>query len=292
MRKNTQHSKLEFTKMKTNKHIAMWACPRSRSTVTARAFENLDGCIVYDEPLLAPNVSMTTYATNNSRSVEEENLKQLIVQNNLETELKKVIETLTGNLPDGKSFSFQKMITGDYRSEFGIDWAKKLTNFFLIRHPKDIILSFDIAQKRSGITEPITQQDIGMKTLYQVFQQIEVITGQIPLVIHSDDIVKNPPSSLQWLCKKLGIAFDERMLTWKANLENSNLLYKKLYTDSASSNSEPFFETLRSSQTFLPYEKKEKKLPERLIPLLDESIPYYEKLLQHCHIFEWSEHRV
>lgn len=277
--------------MKKNKHIAMWACPRSRSSVTTRAFENLDGCVVHDEPLFAPNVFMTTYTISNSRTLEEENLKQLIAQSNIETDLKKVIEKITGNLPDGKSFSFQKMIAGDYRFEFGIDWAKKLTNFFLIRHPQDIILSFDIAQKRSGITEPITQQDIGMKTLYQVFQQIEAITGQTPLVIHSDDIIKNPPSALQWLCKNLEIAFDERMLTWKANLEDSDLLYRQLYANSAFSSSESWFETLRSSQTFLPYEKKERNLPDRLRPLLDESIPYYEKLLQHCHIFEWSEHQ-
>lgn len=278
--------------MKTNKHIAMWACPRSRSSVITRAIENLDGCIVYDEPLFAPNVFMTTYTSSNSHTLHEEFLKQLIVQNNMETDLKKVIEKMTGNLPDGKLFSFQKMITGDYRSEFGIDWAKKLTNFFLIRHPQDIILSFDIAQKRSGITEPFTQQDIGMKILYQVFQQIEAITGQIPLVIHSDDVIKNPPSALQWLCKKLEIAFDKKMLTWKADLEDSNIKYKQLYTNSAFSSSDPWFETLRSSQTFLPYEKKERNVPDQLIPLLDESIPYYEKLLQHCHIFEWSEHRV
>ena len=59
-----------------------------------------------------------------------------------------------------------------------------------LRHPQDIILSFDIAEKKTGITEPFTQQMIGMKTLYQVFQQIELITGQTPLVIHSDDIIK------------------------------------------------------------------------------------------------------
>ena len=279
--------------MKTNKHIAMWACPRSRSTVITRAFENLDGCIVYDEPLFAPSVFMKTYTNINSRTLEEENLKQLLAQNNFEPDIKKVIEKITGNLPDGKLFSFQKMITGDYRSEFGIDWVKKLTNFFLIRHPQDIILSFDIAEKKTGITEPFTQQMIGMKTLYQVFQQIELITGQTPLVIHSDDIIKNPPSALEWLCKNLELAFDKRMLTWKANLEDSNyLLYKQLFANSEFSSSEAWFETLRLSQTFLPYEKKEIKLPDHLIPLLDESIPYYEKLLQHCHSFEWSEHRV
>ena len=28
----------------------MWSCPRSRSTAIARAFEQLDDCIVFDEP--------------------------------------------------------------------------------------------------------------------------------------------------------------------------------------------------------------------------------------------------
>lgn len=276
--------------MEANKHIAMWACPRSRSTVTTRAFENLDGCVVYDEPLFAPNVFATKHAVNNSRSLEEENLKQLIVQNNLETDLNKVIEKLTGNLPDGKHLSFQKMITGDYRAEFGIDWAKKLTNFFLIRHPKDIILSLDIAERKSGITEPFDQQTVGLKTLHEVFQKIKAITEQAPLVIHSDDIVKNPTAALQWLCEKLAIKFNDKMLTWKANLEGSNLLHTKLYNNSELSSSEPFFKTLRSSETFIPYQKNKKALPDRLVPIFNESMPYYEKLLQHCHVFEWSEH--
>ena len=37
--------------MSNNKHIAMWAIPRSRSTAITRAFEQLDKCVGYDEPL-------------------------------------------------------------------------------------------------------------------------------------------------------------------------------------------------------------------------------------------------
>jgi len=266
----------------------MWACPRSRSTVIARAFENLSGCIIYDEPLEPPNIFMTNYTVTSTRSLEEEKLKQSIIEQGLETDINKVIEKITGELPEGKLFSFQKMITGDYRSEFGIDWAKKLTNFFLLRPPQDVILDFDITQKKSGITEPVIQQDIGMKTLYEVFQQITAITGQTPAVIHSDDIVKNPPAALQWLCGKLGVTFDKSMLSWKSNLAGSSLKY----ANTPDGTSEPWYEALRSSEGFFPYEKQEVKLPERLMPLLDECIPYYEKILQHCHVFDWSEHRV
>jgi len=37
--------------MKT-KHIAMWACPITRSSAIRRVFEQIDDCIVYDEPFL------------------------------------------------------------------------------------------------------------------------------------------------------------------------------------------------------------------------------------------------
>ncbi len=44
----------EINRMKTNKHIALWTCPRSRSTLMTRAFEELEGCLIFDEPLYAP----------------------------------------------------------------------------------------------------------------------------------------------------------------------------------------------------------------------------------------------
>ncbi len=271
--------------MKQTKHIAMWVYPRSCSTVITRAFENLDGCVLYDEPFLAPSISIR------GEILGDENLLQLFKLNDIETNYKKVVQKITGDLPDGKLFSFQKILANHYLPEFGIDWAKKITNFFLIRHPQEVILSFDKAVRKFNITEPLTLQDVGFETLDQIFQQIELITGQTSLVIHSDNIMKNPSSALQWLCKNLGIAFDERMLIWKAGLEDSNLLFAQLYPNPEYHDSEPWFKTLRSSQTFIPYKKKEIDLPDRLIPLLEESMPYYEKLLQYCHIFEWSEHR-
>jgi len=264
--------------MKTNKHIAMWAGPRSRSTVIARAFEQLDGCVVYDEPLLGSYMLLR-----NNPWGEHIVLEKII--NNCETDYKEVIKKLTGDLPDGKCFSFQKISTDEYLPEFGIDWVKKLTNFFLIRNPKEIILSID----RSGALkrELITSEAIGVEALYKVFKEVEAVIGKIPLVIHSDDVVKNPRQTLQWLCDYMGITFDEKMLSWELDLQNSTLLnWRSLIKNP---DSEPWYETVRNSQTFIPYEKKEIDLPDELMPRLEESMPYYEKLLQHRQVFAWSD---
>lgn len=264
--------------MKVNKHIAMWACPRSRSTAIARAFEQLPECLVYDEVLLGAYASKTN-------QFEAMGLNREKVTNTLEIDYKKVIETITGDLPDGKNFSFQKISTDEYVPEFGIDWVKKLTNFFLIRHPKDILLSLhSIMAKATYKGRAITANRVGVETLYRIFQEVEAITGKTPVVIHSDDLVKNPRQVLQWLCDHMGILFEEQMLTWEPGLKNSTLL--DLPSLSVTSHLELWYATLKSSKSFIPYEKKETDLPEELIPVLEKTMPYYEKLLHHCQCFD------
>ncbi len=51
-----QKSFQEKTKknMIQTKHIAMWTAPRSRSTLIARAFEQLDECWLIDQPFYPP----------------------------------------------------------------------------------------------------------------------------------------------------------------------------------------------------------------------------------------------
>ena len=101
--------------MATNKHIGMWACPRSRSTVITRAFEQLDGCIVYDEPFLGP------FRWRRKECYHWEEVSKEF-KDDMEKDHRTVIKKLTGDLPNGKSFSFQKLSTDEYLEEFETDW--------------------------------------------------------------------------------------------------------------------------------------------------------------------------
>ena len=84
--------------MTANKHIAMWTCARSRSTLMTRAFQELDGCVVFDEPFYPPY--LTTQGFDHPHRLE--------IIERYETNYEKVISKITGNLPQGYSFSFQK----------------------------------------------------------------------------------------------------------------------------------------------------------------------------------------
>ncbi|NEN89465.1 MAG: hypothetical protein F6K48_11390 [Okeania sp. SIO3H1] len=106
--------------MTRNKHIALWTCPRSCSTLMARAFEQLDGCLIFDELLYAPY--LLTHGFDHPH-------RQAIIES-CETNYENVIQQLTGNLPNGVSFSFQKYIAKHALPQFSRDWLKSLHNFF------------------------------------------------------------------------------------------------------------------------------------------------------------------
>ena len=90
--------------MTANKHIAMWTCARRRSTLMTRAFQELDGCVIFDEPFYPPYLA--TQATQ-----EFDHPQRLEIIERYETNYEKVISKITGDLPQGYSFSFQKILT-------------------------------------------------------------------------------------------------------------------------------------------------------------------------------------
>ncbi|NEO82122.1 hypothetical protein [Moorena sp. SIO4G3] len=132
--------------------------------------------------------------------------RQKIIDN-FETDYEKVIENMIGNLPEEYAFSFQRHIARTALPQFGINWLQSLNNFFLIRHPKEIIYSWRQVQKRFGKVEEITSHDIGFDSLYSIFQDVKNLTGKTPLVIESSDVVKNPKAVLEFLCNYFEIGY-------------------------------------------------------------------------------------
>ena len=247
-----------------NKRIAMWAGPRSRSSVITRAFEQLDECEIFVLPLYGAYIL--------KRPEVEDVPDQDLIMNDWGTDHHQVIHKITGDLPQGKVFSFQKDNPMHVLPEFGTSWLKMLNNFFLIRDPKEVILSY-----QKAMNGKLPSYGVGIKEIYQLFQKVETVTGITPLVIHSDDVVRDPQTALQSLCTHLGIDFSPKMLTWKSGLQESKFLKLVEY----SSAHEPWFSTVINSQSFIPYQEKKISFPDDLMPILEECLPYYEKLLQH-----------
>lgn len=247
--------------VRTPKHIALWTCPRSRSTLMTRAFEQLDGCVIFDEPLYGAYLL--------THGLEHPNREECLEA--LETDYRKVVQKITGDLPEGASFSFQKHISKHLLPHYEEDLLKHLHSFFLIRNPKEIILSY---QK---ILENVSLHDVGIQELYTVFKKIEALSGETPIVIDSSDFIRNPKASLELLCAHLGVSFSEKMLSWKPKFDDSNLLFTGKLAPFAST----WYSTVMNSSGFIPHEEKEPDFPDELTPLLEDCMFFYNKLHEH-----------
>lgn len=260
----------------TSKHIAMWSCARSRSTLMTRAFEQLEGCVIFDAPFYGAYVL--------SAGKPLDNLFRQEVTTAWETDYKKVISQITGDLPVGTSFSFQREHPRMILPHFGREWLKSLDNFFLIRHPKEVILSYQKAMEGNGITPNLTAEYLAIDVLYSLFKEVENLTGQTPIVIDSEDLVQNPTPVLAFLCEQFGLDFSENMLSWEPSLKNSQIINAQLPSASKAWN-KTWYATINSSNGFLPYKKPEKHFPDEQLPLLSECMPFYEKLFERRVIF-------
>ena len=243
--------------MTANKHIAMWTCARSRSTLMTRAFQELDGCVVFDEPFYPPY--LTTQGFDHPHRLE--------IIERYETNYEKVISKITGNLPQGYSFSFQKHTANNLPKNLDLDHLMCLDNFFLIRHPREIIAS---RQKIYNYPKKFTLHEIGMEDLYNLFFLIKDKTEKVPLVVDSTDLIKNPNKVLQILCTKLGLYYSEKMLTWQAGMRETDPLWAKSW-----------YTTIINSSGFIAFTQQEITLPEHLKLIFEECLPFYEELYQY-----------
>ena len=257
--------------MSPRKHIAMWTCRRSRSTVTTRSFEQREDCIVYNAPFYPP------YLLHKGDEVFDPHRDDVFER--FETNYDKVIEEVTGDLPDGKLFSFQKHVVQEVLPEFGRNWLDRIHHFFLIRHPGEILFSYYQLQQKLGQKSHLTIDDIGLDALYNMFCDVRKATDEIPLVMDATDLVKNPAKSLQAICDRFDVPFSEKMLSWQPGLEKSFL---QDYDPSPDKKwIKTWYSNVVNSSGFLPYEQKQIHLPEDMLPLLEECLPFYEKIFSH-----------
>lgn len=146
-----------------------------------------------------------------------------------------------------------------------LDFLSECTNILLIRDPKRLITSFT-----KVITNP-TLTDIGLKHEWELFQYISKETGREPMVIDSGELLKDPDTYLRRVCKKLGISFDDRMLSWPASARPEDGIWAKYW-----------YNTVHKSTSFAKPPADDVLLDTRYKRLYEEAMPFYENLFNHA----------
>ncbi len=133
-------------------------------------------------------------------------------------------------------------------------------NIILIRHPRKLITSF------SKVIENPSINDIGIKKASELFLFLKV-NDRIPIVIDSDELLKNPENYLRKLCVLLKLPFSEEMLSWKKGGIPEDGIWASHW-----------YKNVHNSEGFAVQNSSGQPLPVHLQALLEEALPYYEIL--------------
>ena len=231
--------------------IAMWSGPRNISTAMMRSFENRGDTSVIDEPF---------YAFYLSHSGLEHPGKEDILKFQ-STNWDEVVRLITGKIPDDKFIWYQKHMVHHIANEKDIDWLKNFHNCFLIRHPREVIISY---AKQAPINE-IT--DLGFIQQVDLFKRILSLTGETPFVFEAKDILIKPEKHLKKMCEYFNINFTRKMLKWPKGERRTDGVWSQYW-----------YKNVINSDSFFQYRDFKEEVPSSYKNLLSECLSYYEYL--------------
>jgi hypothetical protein len=234
--------------------LAMWSGPRNVSTALMRSWGNRSDTFVCDEPFYAHYLLRT--------GAPHPGAEEVI--SSQENDWRKVAAWLTGPVPEGKRIFYQKHMAHHLLLDMGRDWLDGLTHCFLIRDPREMLLSID------KVLPALSLKDTGLPQQVEVFEQVRKRTGRVPPVIDARDLLSDPRGMLARLCGSLEVDFQEAMLSWPPGRRATDGVWARHW-----------YGAVEGSTGFKPYRAREEPLPEELRELLELSRPYYEALHLH-----------
>jgi Sulfotransferase domain len=235
--------------------IAMWSGPRNISTAMMRAWGNRDDTAVIDEPFYAYYLEKT--------GKQHPGADQIIAQG--ETNWRKIVNSLTKDPVSSNSLIFfQKQMTHHLLPEISREWIVDVTNYFLIRDPREVILSYIKKNPDPAL------EDLGFVQQCQIFDFVRERTNAVPPVVDADDVLEDPEKLLRLLCDAIGVEFDKAMLSWPPGMRETDGIWAKHWYDAVA-----------RSTSFEPYKPREGTVPNSLSDIYEKCCEWYEQLYEY-----------
>ncbi len=232
--------------------LSVWSGPRNVSTALMYSFRQRTDTAVVDEPLYGYYLRTTGAEHPGAREVMEA----------MDTDGERVVrEVILG--PCERPVHFFKNMAHHLP---GLDpgFLGGVTNVLLIRDPTEMLPS--LARQ---LPSP-TLRDTGLREQDGILDSI-LSRGERPTVIDARELLLDPPGVLREACSKLGLPFEDAMLSWPAGPRPEDGVWAKHW-----------YHNVQASTGFEPYRPNTQPFPERLEPLLEECMPLYERLREHA----------
>lgn len=223
--------------------LAFWSGPRNLSTALMRSFENRADTVVVDEPLYGHYLAATGIA----HPMRDEVLSRC------ETDWRAATRALHAPLPGDARCFYQKHMAHHLLPEVGREWLDGLTHAFLIRDPRAMLASL-----HAKYPNPV-MADTGLEQQVELFERRRAATGEIPVVVDADELLRAPEAVLRVVCARVGLAFDPAMLTWPAGRRETDGVW-----------GEHWYGSVEASTGFGPPRASRAETPPALEPLARE----------------------
>ena len=237
--------------------INLWSSPRNVSTAMMYAWRERADTTVVDEPFYAYYLA-TSGRVHPGR--EE-------ILNTQSTDAAEIIETVILGRYDTPIVFFKQMAkhpVGIASATVDDVFFGRCRNVLLTRDPFDMLTSFSVQ------VPDTTVDDTGFVELVELLER-SLAAGDQPIVLDSKLLLMNPERVLRQLCERLGVSFDEAMLSWPAGPKPEDGVWAKHWYD-----------RVHASTGWAPWRPKDVILPPHLQTVLDEVEPLYESLQPYC----------
>ncbi|RWS11410.1 hypothetical protein B4U79_05807 [Dinothrombium tinctorium] len=193
--------------------IMLWCHPRSVSTAFERAFmQRSDEFECLHEPFgdayyFGPNRASTRYTNANlPKDVK-------LTSSTFESVFDEILKSRSGKRVFAKDMAYYIF---PHLKERNLP-LDKMVNTFLIRDPHKAVPSFyKLSINESTGWGYFDPNEMGYKQLKDLFDFVVEKLKQPPILIDSEDLVKNPKEVMKKYCQLVNVNFDERMISWNS----------------------------------------------------------------------------
>ena len=204
-----------------------------------------------DEPLYAHYLSVT--------GLDHPGAADIIAH--YDTDWRKVIRSLVGEIPDGKTIFYQKHMAHHLLPDMDRSWLSEVENCFLIRDPHEMLTSLI-----NNIPEPRIE-DTGLPQQVEIMHYVKEHVGRSPLILDAREVLTNPREMLALFCERIGVVFIEEMLSWPVGPRDTDGIWAPYW-----------YHAVEKSTEFQPYRPKSDCLPDRLLRLHERCRECYDLL--------------
>lgn len=197
-----------------NVTIMLWTHPRSRSTAFERVFIHKEDIECFHEPYGDPfyfGQSRVSSRFNEDHCKDHEKCHATY-----ESVTKDLLNGTQGKRVFAKDMAYYMYSTNNRKLQVPLETLSKMQHTFLIRTPEKSIPSYyRLCKGDTTDFDHFDPSEAGYCELREFFDLIREYTGQTPVVLDAEELVKNPKDLMKRYCEAIDLEFTPEMLEWQ-----------------------------------------------------------------------------